>query len=149
MVCLGNICRSPMAEGIVREEFKHAGIEVVVDSAGTTAYHIGEPADHRAQEELRKHDIDISEERAQQFIPEFFADYDFIFAMDESNYADLLSQATNGEERDKVRMLMDIVEGENNTSIPDPYYQEDEGFARVYKMIKRAAEVLVEEDIYK
>ena len=143
MVCLGNICRSPMAEGIIRDEFRKKGIEVQVDSAGTAAYHVGEGADIRAQAELRKYDIDISEERAQKFIPQFFDEYDMIFAMDQANYADILAQTRTDDDRNKVDMLMNLVEKGKNISIPDPYYGGDEGFTRVYKMIKLAGKKLV------
>lgn len=143
MVCLGNICRSPMAEGIVREEFRLNGIQIEVDSAGTAAYHQGESADMRAQLELQKHGIDISDERAQSFKTEFFKEYDLIFAMDHANYRDILRLTTNEKERRKVNMLMNLVSPNANISIPDPYYGGSEGFIKVYEMIKRAAEVLV------
>jgi len=143
MVCLGNICRSPMAEGIIREEFRKKGIEVQVDSAGTAAYHVGEGADSRALIELHKYNIDISDERAQKFVPKFFDEYDLIFAMDQANYADILAQAKTEEDRNKVDMLMNLVEEGKNISIPDPYYGGDEGFTKVYKMIKIAGEKLV------
>jgi len=146
MVCLGNICRSPMAEGIIREEFRKKGIEVQVDSAGTAAYHVGEGADSRAQVELAKHNIDISDERAQKFVPKFFDEYDMIFAMDQQNYADILAQVRTEEDRNKVDMLMNLVEKGKNISIPDPYYGGDEGFTRVYEMIKMAGEKLVEKE---
>ncbi len=147
MVCLGNICRSPMAEGILRKEFEIKGLEIQVDSAGTAAYHIGEPADERAQKELRKHGIDISYERAQKFKYEYFAEYDRIFAMDQSNYADLLYMAKTDKDRAKLDMIMNVVDKGRNISIPDPYYGGDEGFARVYRMLKSAAEKLVEIEI--
>lgn len=143
MVCLGNICRSPMAEGIVRKEFADNGIDIQIDSAGTAAYHVGEGADNRAQAELRKHGIDISDERAQKFIPAHFQEYDLIFAMDRANYADIIYQAQSDEEIAKVEMLMNMVEPGKNISVPDPYYGGDEGFKEVYRMIKKAAEVLV------
>jgi protein-tyrosine phosphatase len=146
MVCLGNICRSPMAEGIIREEFRKKGIEIQVDSAGTAAYHVGEGADSRAQVELAKHNIDISHERAQKFVPKFFDEYDMIFAMDQQNYADILAQVRTEEDRNKVDMLMNLVEKGKNISIPDPYYGGDEGFTRVYEMIKMAGEKLVEKE---
>jgi len=143
MVCLGNICRSPMAEGIVRKEFADNGIDIQIDSAGTAAYHVGEGADNRAQAELRKHGIDISDERAQKFIPTHFQEYDLIFAMDRENYADIIYQAQSDEEIAKVEMLMNMIEPGKNISVPDPYYGGDEGFKEVYRMIKKAAEVLV------
>ncbi len=143
MVCLGNICRSPMAEGIIQQEFNNHNIDIQIDSAGTAAFHIGESADSRAQAELKKHGIDISQERAQKFKYEFFEKYDKIFAMDEFNYADLLLLAKTEKDRAKVDMLMNVVNN-NNLSIPDPYYGGDKGFEQVYNMIKKAAIKLVE-----
>ena len=132
-----------MAEGIVRKEFADNGIDIQIDSAGTAAYHVGEGADNRAQAELRKHGIDISDERAQKFIPTHFQEYDLIFAMDRENYADIIYQAQSDEEIAKVEMLMNMIEPGKNISVPDPYYGGDEGFKEVYRMIKKAAEVLV------
>ena len=109
----------------------------------SAAYHVGEGADIRAQAELRKHSINISDERAQKFIPQFFDEYDMIFAMDQQNYADILAQVRTEDDRNIVDMLMNLVEEGENISIPDPYYGGDEGFARVYKMIKLAGEKLV------
>ena len=149
MVCLGNICRSPMAEGIVRAEFERNGIKAQIDSAGTAAYHIGEGADERAQNELRKHGIDISKERAQRFIAVNFKEYNRIFAMDEQNYKDIISQARTQEESDKVSLFMDLVYPNKNISVPDPYYGGVEGFSQVYKMIKLSAEELTKEYINK
>ncbi|RLD45802.1 MAG: low molecular weight phosphotyrosine protein phosphatase [Bacteroidetes bacterium] len=146
MVCLGNICRSPMAEGIVAREFSNRGINIQIDSAGTAAYHIGEGADSRAQVELRKHDIDISNERAQKFVPAHFSEYDMIFAMDKQNYLDIVAQARNKKERDKVVLFMELSMPGQDISVPDPYYGGDEGFEEVYKMIKLSAEKLVDSD---
>lgn len=144
MVCLGNICRSPMAEGILRSEFEAHRIDIQVDSAGTAAFHIGERADSRAQAELRKHGIDISKERAQKFNYKHFEDYDKIYAMDENNYVDLLNFAKTEHDKAKIDMIMNVVEKGKNIPIPDPYYGGDEGFAQVYSMLKSAAEKLVE-----
>jgi len=144
MVCLGNICRSPMAEGIVQDAFRRHNIAVEVHSAGTAGYHIGESADLRAQAELRKHQIDISNERAQQFIPEFFQTYDFIFTMDRNNFSDVYYLAETEEERAKVDMLMNVVYAGENIPIPDPYYGGSSGFSQVYSMISEAAEALVQ-----
>ena len=143
MVCLGNICRSPMAEGIVRKVFADNGINVQVDSAGTSAFHQGQSADPRALAELRKYDIDISDERAQQFLPIHFSEYDSIFTMDSDNYADVLLLASNKVQRAKVDMIMNISSPGKNIAVPDPYYGDDDGFANVYKMINEAALALV------
>ena len=142
-VCLGNICRSPMAEGIIKEEFLRHGIPVQVDSAGTAAFHVGEGADRRAQAELKKHGIDISNERAQKFVPQYFQEYDLILAMDSQNYRDIIMQTDREDELEKVKMIMNYVYPGENISVPDPYYGGDAGFANVYKMLKSAAEELV------
>jgi protein-tyrosine phosphatase len=144
MVCLGNICRSPMAEGIVRDEFAKHGIDIQVDSAGTAAYHVGEAADERGQAELAKHNIDISDERAMKLSPYHLEEYDMIYAMDRHNYADILSLCKDEEERKKVDMFMNLSHPGKHISVPDPYYGGDEGFSKVYEMLKESAEKLVE-----
>ena len=146
MVCLGNICRSPMAEGILKHELQKRGItDVQVDSAGTAAFHVGEPADARAQAELRKHGIDISDERAMKLSPYHLEEYDMIFAMDRSNYADILMLTKDDKERQKVDMFMNLSHPGENIPVPDPYYGGDQGFRKVYKMLKESAEVLADE----
>jgi len=145
MVCLGNICRSPMAEGIVRDEFAKHGINIQVDSAGTAAYHVGEAADERGKAELAKHGIDISDERAMKLSPYHLEEYDMIYAMDRSNYSDILALCKDEEERKKVDMFMNISQPGKFISVPDPYYGGDEGFAKVYTMLKESAEQLAEQ----
>ncbi|MCK5856771.1 MAG: low molecular weight phosphotyrosine protein phosphatase [Bacteroidales bacterium] len=145
MVCLGNICRSPMAEGIVRAEFAKYGIDIQVDSAGTAAYHVGEEADERGQAELAKHGIDISDERAMKLSPYHMDEYDMIYAMDRSNFADILAITKDNEERKKVDMFMNLAYPGKNISVPDPYYDGDEGFVKVYSMLKESAEVLAKQ----
>ena len=145
MVCLGNICRSPMAEGIVRDKFSKHGIDIQVDSAGTAAYHVGEGADERGQAELAKHGIDISDESAMKLSPYHIEEYDMIYAMDRQNYSDIVAMCKNDEERKKVDMFMNISQAGKFISVPDPYYGGDEGFSQVYKMLKASAEKLVEQ----
>ena len=142
MVCLGNICRSPMAEGILRSEFKKYDIDIQVDSAGTAAYHVGEPADGRGQAELRRHNIDISDERAMKLSPYHIEEYDMIYAMDRSNYSDILMLCKDEEERNKVDLFMNIAKPGKNISVPDPYYGGDDGFKKVYEMLKESAQIL-------
>ena len=144
MVCLGNICRSPMAEGIVREEFAKHGIDIQVDSAGTAAYHVGEAADERGQLELAKHGINISDERALKLSPYHLEEYDMVYAMDRYNYADILSLCKDEKERKKVDMFMNLSQAGKHISVPNPYYGGDDGFSEVYKMLKKSAESLVE-----
>ena len=140
-VCMGNICRSPMAEGIVRQVFKERGIEAEFDSAGTIAFHVGEAPDHRAQQEVRKHGVDISGLRARKFVVADFDRFDFIYAMDHNNYSDIMMLADK-EQAEKVDLFMNIVEPGSNTPVPDPYY--NDGFPLVYKMISKSANALAD-----
>ena len=139
-VCMGNICRSPMAEGVMRQVFKENNVEAEFDSAGTTAFHVGEAPDYRARQEVRKHGIDISDLVARKFTVADFDRFDFIFAMDQSNYANIMMLA-DVEQAEKVEMFMNIAEEGSNKSVPDPYY--NDGFPLVYQMIEKAANVLV------
>lgn len=142
MVCLGNICRSPMAEGIVRAEFAKNGIDIQVDSAGTAAYHVGEPADSRGLAELHKHGIDISDERAMKLSPYHLEEYDMIYAMDQSNYSDILMLTKDEKERAKVDLFMNLAYPGENISVPDPYYGGGKGFEKVYNMLDEASQKL-------
>ena len=138
-VCMGNICRSPMAEGIMRQVFKERGVDAEFDSAGTIAFHVGEAPDHRAQEEVRKHGIDISGLRARKFVVADFDRFDLIYAMDHNNYSDIMMLA-NDEQAEKVDMFMNISEPGSNKAVPDPYY--NDGFPLVYSMIVKTANAL-------
>ncbi|SFR44902.1 protein-tyrosine phosphatase [Robiginitalea myxolifaciens] len=134
MVCLGNICRSPLAEGIFREI---AGAEFEVDSAGTAGYHVGNPPDPRSIAIARKNNIDISLQRCRQFQSSDFHDFDYIFAMDHANYSNILALAQNPQDEAKVALLLQAG-GMGNMEVPDPYYGGDQGFARVFEMIREA-----------
>lgn len=129
-----------MAEGIITAKLKQAGINAYVDSAGTGGWHAGEAPDRRAQKELRKHHIEISNLRARKFVVEDFNKFDYIFAMDEDNYDNILSLARNDNEKSKVSMFMEQSFPGQKISVPDPYYGGDEGFARVYKMLDKASD---------
>jgi protein-tyrosine phosphatase len=144
MVCLGNICRSPMAEGIFTEVFNQRNIDVQFDSAGTAAYHVSEPPDDRAQAELQKNGIDISHQRAQKFILKHFEEYDLIFAMDHSNFSDIVYLAKEEKHRNKVELVMNLAYPNKNITVPDPYYGGDEGFSQVYAMLYEAAQKLAD-----
>lgn len=137
---MGNICRSPMAEGIITAKLKQSGINAYVDSAGTGGWHAGEAPDRRAQKELRRNGLEISNLRARKFVVEDFNKFDFIFAMDEDNYENILSLARNESDKSKVSMFMDQTYPGQKISVPDPYYGGDEGFARVYKMLDKASD---------
>lgn len=140
MVCLGNICRSPLAEGILKDKFEKQGIKAVVESAGTGNYHAGEPADPRSIEVATKNKIDINSHRAKQFKVSDFDEYDLIYAMDKSNHQNILKLARNDADRAKVRILMNEVMPGENQDVPDPYFGGKHGFDHVFQMIDLACE---------
>jgi len=142
MVCLGNICRSPLAEGILAHKIKH--LNVKVDSAGTAAYHIGELPDTRSIEIAKKYNIDLTPQRARQFSRSDFDEFDIIYAMDTNNYAHLISLAETKEERDKVRMILNEINPLACESVPDPYYGGNNGFQKVYDMLDKACGKIVQ-----
>ena len=141
MVCLGNICRSPLAEGILSKKTKHLNIQV--DSAGTAGYHIGSPPDIRSIEIAERHNINLRNQRARQFSRADFDNFDIIYAMDKNNYAHLIALAKNSEERNKIRMILNEINPDLCKSVPDPYYGGDNGFQEVYNMLDKACNKIV------
>ena len=137
MVCLGNICRSPLAEGILREKTKH--LDLTIDSAGTAGYHIGKSPDPRAVAVAKKHDINISKLKARQFSRIDFENFDTIYVMDINNFSHLISLSSNAQERNKIRLILNEIDPKNHDSVPDPYY-DDNGFKKVYNMLNEACE---------
>jgi len=135
MVCLGNICRSPLAEGILQQKLDPKIVEVA--SAGTAGYHVGNPPDPRSVAVALKYGIDISQQRCVKFSYEDFAKYDRIYAMDKSNYKNIVHLATTENERNKVSLLLDVLADEPN-EVPDPYYDTEKGFEKVYHLINDA-----------
>ncbi len=144
MVCLGNICRSPLAEGILRDKARKMGVEITVDSAGTAAYHTGERPDRRSQEVAKKHGIDISSQRARQFTRSDFEEFDGIFVMDSSNYDNVISLASSPEEAKKVEYILNMIYPGKDLPIPDPYYGGNDGFENVFKMLDDSCEKIIE-----
>ena len=142
MVCLGNICRSPLAEGILRHKIEQAGLDWHVESAGTGSWHVGEAPDPRSQKIAALNGIDISRQKAQKFIPEHFSKFDVIYTMDSSNYRDVVNQATNESDKNKVELIMNVVIPGKNQAVPDPYY-DDELYEVVYEMLDMACEGVV------
>lgn len=143
MVCLGNICRSPLAEGILTDKAQKNGVNMQVDSAGTAAYHVGEKPDSRSIQIARKMGLDISKQKARQFIQEDFDRFDKIYAMDQSNYNNILSLARNHEDENKVEMILNESNPKSNMAVPDPYYGGDDGFKYVYELLDAACEVII------
>jgi protein-tyrosine phosphatase len=143
MVCLGNICRSPLAEGILSSKGKHLNIEV--DSAGTAGYHVGKQPDIRSIEIANKYAIDLNQQRARQFSRADFDEFDVIYAMDTNNYAHLISLASSETERNKIRMILNEINPNAYQSVPDPYYGGDNGFQDVYNMLDKACDKIIQD----
>jgi len=143
MVCLGNICRSPLAEGIMKAKIKESGLDWQVDSAGTGSWHIGKLPDSRSIDVAAKHGLDLTDQRAQQFKAEHLDEFDLIFAMDSSNYQNILTLATTDAQKEKVQLMMNMADPERNQGVPDPYW-DDDGFEQVYQMLDRACSGVLE-----
>ena len=143
MVCLGNICRSPMAEGLLRHKVRQLNLEVETDSAGTAGYHIGSKPDQRMIDTAAQFGVDISDLRASQFNVNDFDEFDFIFAMDQENQFNIQKLAKNETQRDKVKLLLEYVNYRNFTEVPDPYYGTKKDFEFVYNMLDEATETLL------
>ena len=143
LVCMGNICRSPMAEGLVRHKARERGMDVITDSAGTIDSHAGEAPDPRAQKCMAAHGIDISDLRARQVRPSDFRDFDLLLAMDMSNLKGLRRIAPDDGALDKARLMMDFAPDNAMNEVPDPYFGGPEGFEEVYRMLDEACENLL------
>jgi len=142
-VCMGNICRSPTAEGVFRHMVAQidAQHKITIDSAGTHAYHVGNPPDARAQDAALKRNIDLSSQRARRVSADDFIEFDYVIAMDESNKFDLLSICPSGYE-DRVHLFLNFADGEE-TEVPDPYYGQGRGFEIVLNLVENASEGLL------
>ena len=143
MVCLGNICRSPLAEGILKSKLNPSKFQV--DSAGTSSYHEGSLPDKRSVEVANKNGLDITDQRSRPFVKEDFKTYDHIFVMDTFNYQDVLELAKNKEERAKVSLILDKISQGENESVPDPYHNTIDGFTQVYQMLEESCSVIAQE----
>lgn len=144
MVCLGNICRSPLAEGIMQQLIDAKNLPAMVDSAGTAGYHIGESPDRRSVESGRSHGVDISHLRGRQFGVADFDNFDQIYVMDKSNYSNVLALARGEEDKNKVELLLNISHPDQFMDVPDPYYGGPQGFENVYQLINEACEKIAE-----
>ena len=143
-VCMGNICRSPTAEGVFSHKVEQNDLQdqISIDSAGTHAYHVGNPPDQRAQDAALKRDIDLSQQRARRVSADDFSKFDYVIAMDESNMDDLLSICPEGFE-DRVHLFLAFSDSEEN-EVPDPYYGQGRGFEIVLNLVEDASEGLLE-----
>ena len=143
MVCLGNICRSPLAEGIMREKIRQNGLPWEVDSAGTSAWHAGDAPDHRSVLIARDNHIDISRQCARPFVVADFDRFDHILVMDSSNYTEVSWQARHETDRQKISLIMEYARPGRNESVPDPYYGGADGFSNVFHMLDQACEAFI------
>ncbi|RDI09758.1 low molecular weight protein-tyrosine-phosphatase [Flavobacterium sp. AG291] len=140
MVCLGNICRSPLAEGILQSKLP-AG-DFIVDSAGTGNWHAGEGPDKRSVATAKNRGLDISCQKARQIKVSDFTEFDHIYVMDTSNLSDVQKLAPNASAKAKVKLMMNEVHPGKNVNVPDPYYGGPEGFDNVYDMLDEACEIV-------
>lgn len=141
MVCLGNICRSPLAEGILKH--KVGSRDILVDSAGTSSYHAGENPDERSIRVAHKYHIDISDQRSRPFERDDFDIFDLIFVMDSSNYQNVIKLTDKEEHKNKVQLILNMVDPGSNEAVPDPYYDVENGFQLVYNMLDEACNVII------
>ena len=144
-VCLGNICRSPMAQGVFEELLRHEGLEgeVFVDSAGTGAWHIGAPPDARAQKSARKRGLDLSVQQARRVTPEDCQRFEYVIAMDRDNY-EFISELC-GESGAEVRLFMEYAPDSPQQEVPDPYFGGPDGFENVLGLVEDAARGLLDD----
>ena len=148
LVCLGNICRSPMAAVVLAAKVRAAGLDnrVTIGSSGTGDWHIGEPMDPRAAAQLRSEGYDGSRHRAQQFDADWFDSYDLLLAMDDANAAELRRQARTDADEGRIRRFRDFdpLATDDDRSVPDPWYGDADGFTEVFAIVERTADALVE-----
>ncbi len=143
MVCLGNICRSPLAEGILKSKVDQS--QVFVDSAGTGDYHIDDSPDPRSIAIAKKNNLDITYQRGRQFQAEDFDKFDRIYVMDNQNFKDVISLARNDDDRAKVQLILDEIFPAENVDVPDPYFGGEHGFENVYQMLDEACEKIADQ----
>lgn len=149
MVCLGNICRSPMAEGILRKKIIDRKLNIQVDSAGTANFHVGEAPDSRAIQTAKKFGVDLSDLRGRQFTETDFDKFDHIFVMDDSNKSNVLKLARNDNDKKKVQLFLELVDEYKLKDVPDPWFGGDEGFIEVFEMLEKACENFLAQEIKK
>lgn len=139
MVCLGNICRSPLAEGILKSKLDS---NFIVESAGTAAYHVGNKPDPRSIAVARQNGLNITNQRARKFNKQDFEDFDIIYAMDNSNYQNIIALAENDQQKEKVKLILNESFPDKNLDVPDPYYGGEKGFENVYNMLDNACKII-------
>ena len=147
MVCLGNICRSPLAEGILASKLPKE--KFLVDSAGTGSWHVGHAPDKRSIATAQNNGLNISNQKGRQFSKADFDTFDYIFVMDNNNYNDVIHLAQNETQKSKVQLILNSIFPDENVDVPDPYYGMENGFNQVYQMLDEACDVIAERLIAK
>lgn len=142
MVCLGNICRSPLAEGILQSKLPKD--QFIVDSAGTGNWHVGRQPDSRSIAIAKLKGLDISRQKGRQFSTKDFETNDYIFVMDNSNYKDVIQLAPNQQAKSKVSLILNDLFPDENVDVPDPYYGMEDGFSNIYGMLDEVCEIIAE-----
>ncbi|MBC7411565.1 MAG: low molecular weight phosphotyrosine protein phosphatase [Bacteroidia bacterium] len=143
MVCLGNICRSPIAEGLLRYKIRLHNLAIITDSAGTNGLHNGEAPDVRTQHNALKHKVDISDLRSRQITLNDLAQFDVIYTMDTNNYATVLAMCRTDVEKSKVKLILNELHPNSNQAVPDPYYGGADGFENVYQLLNKATDNII------
>ena len=143
MVCLGNICRSPLADGLLRKKVSENDLSIVVDSAGTSGFHAGEAPDRRMRATAKELGCPIDNLRSRKFIVNDFDTFDVIYVMDKSNRSNVLSLARNKEDESKVKMILNESNPSMDLEVPDPYYGGDQGFIDVFNLLDEATNVII------
>ena len=147
MVCLGNICRSPLAEGLLASKLPKD--KFYVDSAGTSNYNIGKQPDPRSIEVAKKNGLDITNQRGREFVLNDFNKFDYIFVMDGSNYDNVIELAKTDEQKGKVELILNYLFPNENVDVPDPYYGLQNGFETVYEMLDETCDIIAKKLIAK
>ncbi|MFT4566299.1 MAG: protein-tyrosine phosphatase [Saprospiraceae bacterium] len=142
MVCLGNICRSPLAHGIMQAKIEEKRLQWEVDSAGTSSFHSGSAPDPRSIKEASIHNLDITHQRSREIKATDLQYYDLILTMDTSNYNNVRKLITDNSQLDKIKLILNYVNPGQNRSVPDPYYEG--GFPKVYEMLEKAIDRITE-----
>ena len=147
MVCLGNICRSPLAQGILASKLPEN--KFTVDSAGTGSWYVGHSPDDRSVAIAKKNKLNISNQKGRQFATTDFDTFDYIFVMDNSNYKDVIQLAQSSDQKEKVQLILNVLFPDENVDVPDPYYGLSNGFKIVYDMLDEACEAIAKNLIAK
>jgi protein-tyrosine phosphatase len=146
-VCTGNICRSPLAEGILREKLRKSNIAAEVDSCGFESFHVGDPPDSRAQEVAGKRGIDLSSHRARLFTTDDFDKFDYIYAMDSTHFSNIMRLTRNKSDRSKIDYLLNILHPGQNLGVQDPWYYDLKVFEKVFFQLDEACDRIIDKII--